>query len=145
MVSERLVDDLTTLARLVHHAAHPVRRGEITPQQYWLLRQLWKRGPLSIGELAGTLGISQSSATTACQRLEKAGLVTRRRQADDERVVHVALTAEGAEQFAAWRQRRRAAIAELLGALSTTEQEQLQRLVERILDTAEEAGYGLHR
>ncbi|MBX6342046.1 MAG: MarR family transcriptional regulator [Thermomicrobiaceae bacterium] len=129
----------------MHHAAHPVRRGEITPQQYWLLRQLWKRGPLSIGELAGTLGISQSSATTACQRLEKAGLVTRRRQAEDERVVQVALTAEGAERFAAWRQRRRAAIAELLGALSAAEQEQLQRLVERILDAAEEAGYGLHR
>src|SRR6478672_615554 len=90
--SETLVEDLLALWRELRQATHPVRRGDITPEQFWLLRHLRQNGPSSIGELADALGVTQSSATTACQRLEKAGFATRTRAADDERVVRVTLT-----------------------------------------------------
>lgn len=51
------------------------------PQQYWLLRQLRRDGALNMGELVQALGITTGSATVACKRLEKAGLLTRERQA----------------------------------------------------------------
>ncbi len=146
MVTEQLVEDLLTLWRLLRRATHPVSRDEMTPEQYWLLRVLNRRGPLSIGELADALGISPSSATTACKRLERVGWVRRERQAADERMVHVALTDEGLAQIEIGRRRRRDLLAGLLGVLSSEEQEQMQRLIGRILTAADEreaAGVGV--
>lgn len=137
MPSDRLVEDLIGFWRMLRRVTNPVRRGEITPQQYWLLRQLWREGPLSITEIARALGILQGSATSACQRLEKAGLVKRERQTDDERVVLVELTDRGIEQYESWRRRRREVVARLLSVLDEKEQDELQNLIERVLQAAE--------
>lgn len=136
MATDRLVEDLLALWRLLRVNTHPVRRGEITPEQYWLLKLLNKRGELSIGELAEALSLTGSSVTTACKRLEKAGLLRRERQADgqDERVVLAMLTARGREQLEAWQQERRNALTQMLAPLTPSEQEELQRLIERILE-----------
>ncbi|HEX7734870.1 MAG TPA: MarR family transcriptional regulator [Ktedonobacteraceae bacterium] len=136
MAADRLVEDLLALWRLLRINTHPVRRGEITPEQYWLLKLLNKRGELSIGELAEVLGVTGSSVTTACKRLEKAGLLKRTRQADgqDERVVLVTLTTRGSEQIEAWQQERRNELNKMLAPLSPAEQAELQRLIERILE-----------
>jgi DNA-binding MarR family transcriptional regulator len=138
MATERLVEDVLALYHLIRRASHPVHREEITPEQYWLLRILWRRGTLSIGELAEALGVTGSSATTACKRLEKAGLVMRERQSDDERMVRVQLTARGRERIEAWHQQRREMLARWLAPLAQDEQEELQRLLERLLESIEQ-------
>lgn len=51
-------------------------------------------GP-TVGELAALLHLESNTVTPLLKRLETAGLVARRRDADDERVVHIALTGEG--------------------------------------------------
>jgi DNA-binding MarR family transcriptional regulator len=109
----------------------------MTPEQYWLLRLLRRRGALSIGELAEALGVTGSSVTTACKRLEKAGLVTRERQVDDERMVKVALTDQGSTRIESWEQLRRELLTRLLAPLDQDEQHTLQHLLERVLETAE--------
>lgn len=136
MPSDQLVEDLLALWRVLRQASHPVRRGEITHQQFWLLRHLRREGPLSIGELAELLGISPSSATIACKRLEKAQLLTRQRLVEDERVVQVELTPLGVETVESWRQRYRDTLAGLLKPLDEHEREQLQFLLERVMDAA---------
>ena len=137
MVRDRLVDDVLALYHLIRRASHPVHRAEMTPEQYWLLRLLRRRGALSIGELADALGITGSSVTTACKRLEKAGLVTRERQADDERMVRVMLTQQGIERVEAWQRQRRELLTHLLAPLEQHEQDALQRLLERVLQAAD--------
>ena len=77
MTTEKLAEELISLWRILRGLSHPVRRAEMTPEQYWLLRVLSRAGPLSIGALAAELGIAMSSATSACKRLEKAGRLTR--------------------------------------------------------------------
>ncbi len=136
MTTEKLAEELISLWRLLRGLSHPVRRAEMTPEQYWLLRLLSHNGPLSIGELASKLGITTSSATIACKRLEKIGLLTRERQANDERIVHVALTQQGATQIATWGQRKREALTQLLSVLDEQEQQQFQRMIERVLEAA---------
>src|SRR6266516_3460440 len=138
MGTDRLVDDVLALYHLIRRASHPVHRAEMTPEQYWLLRLLRRSGPLSISELADALGITGSSVTTACKRLEKAGLVTRERQADDERMVRVMLTTQGHKQVEAWHQRRREIVLQWLATLEQDEQEMLQKLLERLLEGAGE-------
>ena len=135
---DHLVDDILALYHLIRRASHPVHRAEITPEQYWLLRLLRRRGALSVGELAEALGVTGSSVTTACKRLEKAGLVIRERQSDDERMVRVMLTTQGHEQVEAWHQRRREIVVQWLATLEHDEQKRLQHLLERLLEGAGE-------
>jgi DNA-binding MarR family transcriptional regulator len=137
MSTDRLVDDVLALYHLIRRTSHPVHRAEMTPEQYWLLRLLRRRGALSIGELAEALGVTGSSVTTACKRLEKVGLVTRERQVDDERMVRVALTDQGSARIESWEQLRRELLTRLLAPLDQDEQHTLQHLLERVLETAE--------
>ncbi len=141
METERLVDDMLSLYHLIRRTSHPVKREEITPEQYWLMRRLHAHGAQSIGTLAGALGITGSSATTACKRLEKAGLVVRQRQLDDERMVHVNLTEEGRQRIAAWEQLRREMLNSLLAPLAQHEQHELQRILAHMLLAAEESTF----
>ena len=53
---------------------------------------LFARGPLSAGQLAAASGLSPGAATTALDRLERAGYALRTRGAQDRRSVLVALT-----------------------------------------------------
>ncbi|HLG51772.1 MAG TPA: MarR family transcriptional regulator [Chloroflexota bacterium] len=139
MASEYLVEALLRLSRLIRRSTHPIHRSDITPEQYWLLKRLHRAGPLSIGALADGLGLTSASVTIACKRLEKAGLVQRCRQgeAGDERVVLVTLTERGLAQLEAWQERRRQFLDALLRRLSPDEQDQLFRLIARILDGTE--------
>jgi DNA-binding MarR family transcriptional regulator len=132
---DRLTEALWRLTRLIRRSVHPVRRSEITPEQYWLLKRVNRVGPLSVGALAEGLGLTSASVTAACKRLEKAGLVRRARQpeSEDERVVLVSLTDRGLDQLEAWQQDRQIFISGLLAELRPDERAQLLQLVERVL------------
>ena len=138
MAMDHLVDDILALYHLIRRTSHPIHRAEITPEQYWLLRFLRRKGALSISELAEALGVTGSSVTTACKRLEKVGLVTRERQNDDERMVRVMLTSQGHEHVESWHRRRREIVEQWLVALESDEQAILQHLLERLLEAAGE-------
>jgi len=138
MAKEQLIDNLLSLYHLIRHASHPSKRGEITPEQYWLLRRLHRMGSQSIGQLAEALGITSSSTTTACKRLEKAGLVIRERQSDDERMVRVHLTETGRERIAIWERQRRDLLAALIAPLAPHEQDALQGILMHLLQAAED-------
>lgn len=142
MSRDHLVENILTLYHLIRRASHSLHRAdEITPEQYWLLRHLHHNGARSIGELASSLGVTGSSATTACKRLEKAGLVTRQRQSDDERLVHVVLTSQGQQQLETWSQQRRALLLQLLHPLNEQEQADLQYLLERLLERTDDRSF----
>ena len=68
----------------------------VTYPQYLVMVVLWERGAQGVGELASALQMDLGSLSPMLKRLETKGLLTRRRQADDERRVHVALTPRGA-------------------------------------------------
>lgn len=126
-------DDLHSVWRHVRRATRPTRRGDLTPEQVWLLGHLREMGPRNVGELASVLGVTQSAATTACQRLERAGLATRSRDVTDERIVNVELTTAGSARIDEWQQRKRVEAAPLLESLSPQEVTELQRLLRKIL------------
>lgn len=127
-----LVDALWRFWRQWRQASHPVRKGKITPEQYWLLKRLKHAGPLNIRELAEGLGITSSSATTATKRLARMGLVKRERQKEDERVVIVRLTSAGQEMLEQWADEQRAALASLLTPLTPEERALLLQIVRKV-------------
>jgi len=67
----------------------------VTYPQYLVLVVLWERGPQGVGDLAALLRMDFGTLSPMLKRLESKGLVTRRRQASDERRVLVDLTPKG--------------------------------------------------
>ncbi len=67
----------------------------LTYPQYLVMVVLWGMTPLSVGQIGHRLGLESSTLTPLIKRLETAGLVTRKRDAEDERRVQVHLTERG--------------------------------------------------
>ncbi|MGH3223803.1 MAG: MarR family winged helix-turn-helix transcriptional regulator, partial [Streptosporangiaceae bacterium] len=81
------------------------RNRDISLTSAAVLGTVERTGPRRITDLAAVEGIAQPSMTTLVSNLERAGLVERHRDAEDQRVVLVALTQAGADYL---RARRRA-------------------------------------
>ena len=69
--------------------------------QFPFLAALDRLGPLTIGELAESTGVTQPAATRAVGQLVEAGLVSITPSRDDQRCKSVALAAEGKRLVAA--------------------------------------------
>ncbi len=67
----------------------------ITYPQYLVLCVLGEEDGMTVGGIAGRLALESSTVTPPLKRLEQAGLVKRRRNKADERVVEVHLTSAG--------------------------------------------------
>lgn len=78
-------------------------------------------GPMSMSRLADALDISVASVTGMVDRMEARGLVERRRDAADRRVVLVDAAAGGRRLFEEIDEGRRRALGTLLAKLSDTE------------------------
>ena len=69
----------------------------LTHPQYLVMLALWQRAPLSVKELSALLQLDPGTLSPLLKRLESAGLISRQRARDDERLLAVTLTAEGQE------------------------------------------------
>ena len=69
----------------------------LTYPQYLAMVALWEKDGQTVGSLGNALGLESSTLTPLLKRLEAMGHVTRTRDTADERVVRVALTAQGRE------------------------------------------------
>jgi DNA-binding MarR family transcriptional regulator len=67
----------------------------IAPAQAFVLGELWITEPLSQVELARRLDIGKATVGQTLNRLERAGLIERRRLVTDRRVIMVHLTEQG--------------------------------------------------
>ena len=67
----------------------------LTFPQYLVTLELLGGSPRSVGELGTKLGMDTGTITPLLKRLERSGLITRQRDAQDERRVLVELTSSG--------------------------------------------------
>ncbi|WP_341907803.1 MarR family transcriptional regulator [Polaromonas sp. YR568] len=67
----------------------------LTYPQYLVMLVLWERDDLTVSALGEKLYLDSGTLTPLLKRLEVAGLISRLRAAEDERRVHITLTAAG--------------------------------------------------
>ncbi|PZF85511.1 MarR family winged helix-turn-helix transcriptional regulator [Jiangella anatolica] len=67
----------------------------LTHPQYLVMLALWEREPRSVKDLSSTLQLESATLSPLLKRLEAARYVSRRRSADDERLLVVELTDAG--------------------------------------------------
>ncbi|CAK9025995.1 Homoprotocatechuate degradative operon repressor, partial [Durusdinium trenchii] len=108
------------------------RQYGLTPSQYNVLRILRGEGrPLPSLEIANRTIQVVPAITGLIDRLEKQGLVARRRCTDDRRVVYVEITPTGLELIAQIDAPLETLHQQLVGHLSEQEQQTLSRLLEK--------------
>lgn len=67
----------------------------LTYPQFIVMMVLWERERITMKELSDLVMLESSTLTPLLKKLEAAGLVTRARNKDDERVLDVAITPAG--------------------------------------------------
>tara|TARA_A100001391_G_scaffold7621_8_gene5032 strand:- start:51162 stop:51623 length:462 start_codon:yes stop_codon:yes gene_type:complete len=67
----------------------------LTYPQYLVMLALWKQVPQTVGSLGEALYLDSGTLTPLLKRMEAAGLITRNRDAADERRVLIDLTPKG--------------------------------------------------
>lgn len=96
-LEEQLCFALYSASRALTRAYQPLLEPlGLTYPQYLVMLVLWEGKARSVSELGARLRLDSGTLTPLLKRMEEAKLVERRRDVDDERVVHVSLTAAGA-------------------------------------------------
>jgi len=106
--------------------------GALTISQFAVLEALYHLGPLRQIEIGAKTLRSPGNLTLVIDNLEKAGLVTRTRDAADRRAIVVALTPKGRRRIAAILPAHLAAIVEQMSVLTPAEQQQLGALCKKL-------------
>ena len=104
-------------------------------QGFRVMFLLWVGGPMESHEIARLAGLSRAAISSAVNTLERDGLVDRRRESDDRRVVTVYLTDDGAERLEAAYRAQNAREGALLGGLDADELSTLTDLMRRVSST----------
>ncbi|KGQ70010.1 MarR family transcriptional regulator [Chelonobacter oris] len=68
---------------------------DLTYPQYLVMMVLWEHDGQSVSQIGGKLHLDSGTLTPLLKRLQQKGLLERRRAEYDERMVQIALTAQG--------------------------------------------------
>lgn len=125
-VVDDLLDELTSWSPRERAGAFKHwLRGSLSLVHLQVLAVLEADGPLAMSKLAEALDVSVASATGIIDRMEQRGLVERRREPDDRRVVLVHRTDSGDSIFRDFATDRRKHLADLLDRMTDAELESL--------------------
>lgn len=138
---ERLDQAVTVFARAARLLDTPRlhvwdERGLTLPQLRILFRLRLEPG-LGVRDMARLFGVSASNITQQVDKLVARGLVERTERPGDRRQVAHILTDEGAQVAGEISEAARNYLHEILGRLTPAEQQDLTRLLERLLAAAE--------
>ncbi len=87
---------LYAASKLINRLYRPVlSKLGLTYPQYLVMLALWEQAPRTVGALGEALYLDSGTLTPLLKRMEQAGLLTRKRDPEDERRVQVDLTSEG--------------------------------------------------
>jgi MarR family transcriptional regulator, 2-MHQ and catechol-resistance regulon repressor len=106
---------------------------------FMVLEALLHKGPMTITEIQKKALLATGSMTAAVDRVERKGLLVRRATDKDRRARVLELTEAGSQLIEAAFEKHAADLAQIMSALSATEQEQLYRLAKKLGKAAAES------
>ncbi|ABS28321.1 MarR family winged helix-turn-helix transcriptional regulator [Anaeromyxobacter sp. Fw109-5] len=106
---------------------------ELTPPQIHALLWLGHDGPLTMGELARRVAVTEKTVTGIVDRLERDGHLKRERDAEDRRLVRARLTSGGEQLFRRIDADIEDRITALLGALDLDDRRALTRILDKLV------------
>ncbi|MBC7247200.1 MAG: MarR family transcriptional regulator [Actinobacteria bacterium] len=138
---DTLAEELIETVIMVFHRFRDERRWrgaeDLSFPQIMLLLQLHREGPMSTGEVARNLCVTQGVITRMVDLLKQKGLIERVRKAEDRRVVILSLTPQGKRKAARIRKVMVEEAKDILRAVPSREREELHALLRRMRDRFE--------
>ncbi|WP_405151460.1 MarR family winged helix-turn-helix transcriptional regulator [Sphaerisporangium sp. NBC_01403] len=133
---------MTELLRLITRAQKMLRaaadeamsRHGVRIGQNLVLEVLWKTDGLTPGELSAHLGYTTPTVVNTASRMESAGLLVRRRDPADGRLVRLYLTAKGRAAQEPIQEARRRIAEHATATLTEPERRHLHSALEKILE-----------
>ncbi|PYO26963.1 MAG: MarR family transcriptional regulator [Gemmatimonadetes bacterium] len=134
----QIVQGLRRIVKALHAYSQEVLAAyALTGPQLWALKTLRQGGPLTVGQLATSLAVHQSSISILLDRLEKRGLVRRVRERPDRRVVRVVLTKRGTAVAADAPDAAQGRLLHALAEMPVVEVRRIRRVVDRLVRAME--------
>lgn len=117
-----VLQQLRVVVRLAgNHSMRVERATGIPGAQLWALHEVAQADGLSVGELAQRLRVHQTTVSNLSNRLEAAALVRKGRSPDDQRIVHIHLTAAGRRALKAAATPARGLLPNVLDGMTTAQ------------------------
>jgi DNA-binding MarR family transcriptional regulator len=104
----------------------------LTPPQFYVLATIGYAGGLPFGEIGAKMMVTVSNLTGIVDRLEQKKLVSRKRDENDRRVVHVVLTDKGAKLYKSTIPVFERSVSEIFNPLDSAKQKELSALLRKL-------------
>lgn len=128
----RFEDSLRNIGRRISDQFSKMSCHGLTDPQYRILMVISAKGPYKVTELADLMGVKPSAITVMIGRLVTQGLVERKHQENDRRVVLLSTTDEGNVVVAQLKEALSGIIENSFGKLSEAEVEHMVVTLEKI-------------
>ncbi|MDD5217308.1 MAG: MarR family transcriptional regulator [Candidatus Omnitrophica bacterium] len=131
---EKIADLFPRVARgIARYENNYLTKGAITLPQLWTLHYLLRQKGSSMRELAEFMKLGFSSTTGLVDRLEKQGLVERRRTETDRRMVYVEISAKGRHVLKQIFNQKYKATIKVFGTLTAQERSEYLHILEKLV------------
>ena len=114
------------------HLEDDLAKLDLTPPQFYVLATIGYAGGLPFGEIGAKMMVTVSNLTGIVDRLEEKKLVSRKRDSQDRRVVHVVLTEKGAKLYKNTIPLFEKSISQIFSPLDKSQQKELSALLRRL-------------
>lgn len=137
-IDENILRSIRRIIRATDlHSRRLASEHRLTTPQLLCMRLLVQEGPLTPGAVAKEMYLSQATVTGILDRLEKRGLVERRRDQADRRKVSLHLTPQGKSAVKQAPLPLHERFASRLEALSADERDEIDRVLAKVVDLME--------
>jgi len=129
---------VTRLARAIEADFEArLEENNVTRASFAVLSAIRHHDVTTPAALADFIGIDRAAITRHLDRIEEQGLIIRDRSSSDRRSVNLKLTAEGERLVPELAAKSRAANAKFTGGLTDSENDTVQALIQRMLETSD--------
>jgi len=105
---------------------------DLTPPQFYVLATIGYAGGLPFGEIGAKMMVTVSNLTGIVDRLEEKKLVSRKRDENDRRVVHVVLTDKGAKLYKSTIPLFEKTVSQIFSLLDKPQQKELSAILRKL-------------
>ncbi|WP_255571826.1 MULTISPECIES: MarR family winged helix-turn-helix transcriptional regulator [Anoxybacillus] len=140
---QQLIERYLSVSFLVNKRGAALMKCElddVTHDQYYLLRYIYKRGVCTSTELADVFAVNKSAITAMTNRLVEKGMIERGRGGDDRRVIALSLTEKGRKWLEETEQNVYELVEAIMTKLSHEEIEQFIQTYEKLAMILQEMG-----
>ena len=112
--------------------------GGVTPRQFVVLAAIASREGLSQTDIVDLTGVDRSTIADVVRRIQRKGLIARKRKRSDVRAYEVKLTAKGREALEAARRVTTITENKLAAKLTPRQRDELLRMLKLLADASSE-------